>query len=877
MADQYDRLAAQMGALDAPIAPMPSHASTRPVTPMASHAPAAPAVDYDALARAAGALDVGDNGNTLGAGVRAFGEQIIPIDALKALWEIVQHPVRSAEELPQALMATPDVIKGIVGQNVRVFQEGQERYQRGDPVGGFAKTLYSLIPLLGPALAQQGDRLEQGRIAEGLGGTLGLGTALLGPAAIAEARGAVPVRAMAANPNAAEADAVAWAQRQGIPIDAATATGNKVVRAAQHVADRTLGGSFLAGADRAAQTQAEALAATGRGLAERAAPAAGPQTLETAGAALRQALGHRLRALHGQADTAYARLRDIETAPENVRSVAAAATEAAPDTFARTGASRLVAEPFDDLFDRVLADARKNGYTGRASALRTELEARVADAAQARSEALAEGFAYRPEELLRAIAERGGIGKDAGYPGEIAHLWESSSGIVVPKGTTKSGRLMRMRSLATGGFRGVTNVIRKSGGHPLDTMAELLRDDPRFEHITSPQVLLDDLYAAIGKGRPQGTVGPGDLAEVGVRPGARWWEADTDIAFDPATLENSPTGPTMALPVDLRAAKAALRPVLEQWDQTWPLTRRQASPAYQALSSMLAGPDDVPLSVAERNLGALKGAARSAGPARDVAHGLAAKGVGILQDAVDTTAQSAKVPAGQTVAPGAPLTAMEALTAGRSATSAKWGVADMVKALRKEPVQAARQIVQRGDAALEQLQTLQKTAPEVMPKLGRAVLEDLITRATAEGSFTRAARLWADWQNLGPKTKAVLFGHEPGLVRDLDRFFLVAKRIGDNPNPSGTGHVVSLATQGTGVIVAPVSSAAVQLTGAAVSKLLHSRRGVRLLTEGLTIPVTGPKSAAQAATLTELARLAGPGADAASERPSRIPIPAGMQ
>ena len=295
-----------------------------------------------------------------------------------------------------------------------------------------------------------------------------------------------------------------------------------------------------------------------------------------------------------------------------------------------------------------------------------------------------------------------------------------------------------------------------------------------------------------------------------------------------------------------------MKPVLEQWDQTWPLTKRQASPAYQALTSLMEGPDEVPISVAERNLGTLKGAARSPSGFRDASQGLAAKGVGLLQEAVDTAA-------GQL--PGA----LDALQKARAATKAKYDVQGLITQLRKEPVRVVRQVVQRGDASINQLRDLHKQAPGAMPVIGRALLEDMITRATAGGGFSGAKGLWSEWRNIGPESKAVLYGHEPGLVKDLDRFFLLAKTMEENINPSGTGLIKAVQEQGRGtwrgiqggaIIMAPLTNIVGQLGAAGFSKLLHSRAGVRMLTEGLTVPVKGARTAAQTAALVQLSRLA---------------------
>ena len=118
----------------------------------------------------------------------------------------------------------------------------------------------------------------------------------------------------------------------------------------------------------------------------------------------------------------------------------------------------------ENLFERVLTDARNNGFEGSATELKRALDDKYTQAGELQREMRVGAKPYSPEELFQAIKGYGGIGADAGYPGEIRWLWENSSGTVVPRGTTRTGRVMRMRSLATGGLKGVTEVLRKRGG-----------------------------------------------------------------------------------------------------------------------------------------------------------------------------------------------------------------------------------------------------------------------------------------------------------------------------------------------------------------------------------------------------------------------------
>jgi hypothetical protein len=198
--------------------------------------------------------------------------------------------------------------------------------------------------------------------------------------------------------------------------------------------------------------------------------------------------------------------------------------------------------------------------------------------------------------------------------------------------------------------------------------------------------------------------------------------------------------------------------------------------------------------------------------------------------------------------------AVDALQRGRMATSAKYDAAGILKQLRDEPRQVFDQAVWAKDAGIDRLREVARLAPEEMPKVGRAYLEELLETATAEGDFGKGKTIHNQWQKLGPQTKALLF-RSPELIKDLDHFFLVAKRIGESPNPSGSALVGSLATGGVYMVMQPATGIPMAIGAAGLSKLMHSPAGVRALTTGLQIPVG--KGAAASIAATNILRLAG--------------------
>ena len=266
----------------------------------------------------------------------------------------------------------------------------------------------------------------------------------------------------------------------------------------------------------------------------------------------------------------------------------------------------------------------------------------------------------------------------------------------------------------------------------------------------------------------------------------------------------------VALPVDMRPVKAALKPVLEEIERTWPLAQKDASPGLVALRNLVSGADAVSASTADANLSVIKRIVREAdSPAlRTRGQGVAAKAVTELEAAVQ-----------QAVAQGGSA-ATDALRAGRDATIRKYSAAELRDALRDEPVQVFNSLVFRKDAGIERLREVAAQAPGEMAKLGRAWMEQALERPMAEGGFDAPLGLLRKWQDLGPQTKALLFPN-PLHRKDLDDFFLLAKKIAENPNPSGTARNLT------------AINALWSIPAAGLAKLFYSPAGVRELTRAV--------------------------------------------
>jgi hypothetical protein len=282
---------------------------------------------------------------------------------------------------------------------------------------------------------------------------------------------------------------------------------------------------------------------------------------------------------------------------------------------------------------------------------------------------------------------------------------------------------------------------------------------------------------------------------------------------------------SMKLAVDVRPARTALQPLYQQLMREKELVgvlQGGKARALTALDSLMNGPDFAPLSTVDSALGDMKAMARGAEMPELRSGGQAAAAEAVKQ--LDQQVRATAAQAGPNV--------IKALEDGRKATVAKYQAADVLETLSTEPRKVFDMLTTRKDGAIERLRAVAKEAPGELPKIGRAYLEDLMTKATAEGGFGHADALFADWQRLGPETKALIFKN-PTLVKNVSDFLLLAKRIAANPNPSGTARVLTALN---------VSST---LPSYALAQLFYSPRGVALLRKGLTIKA-GNKTAATA-------------------------------
>jgi hypothetical protein len=251
----------------------------------------------------------------------------------------------------------------------------------------------------------------------------------------------------------------------------------------------------------------------------------------------------------------------------------------------------------------------------------------------------------------------------------------------------------------------------------------------------------------------------------------------------------------VAMAVDVAPTKATMRPLYESLKreaELVPLMGDKAR-ALTALDRLMGAPDLAPLSVADAALSDLKDMARVEQAFRRT------KGQGVAAEVVKHLDESVRA-AAKRAGPDA----YRALLQGRAATILKKDAIAVLDLLNEEPAQLYRRLVASQDTALEALRAVQKVAPGEVKNVARAYLDGMMETATAEGGFGHADKLWADWRRMGTETKAVLFPDAQHRA-DLNNFFLLAKKIAANPNPSGTARAMAVLNLGSSVVTYPLA------------------------------------------------------------------------
>jgi len=312
-------------------------------------------------------------------------------------------------------------------------------------------------------------------------------------------------------------------------------------------------------------------------------------------------------------------------------------------------------------------------------------------------------------------------------------------------------------------------------------------------------------------------------------PGA----APRAVGFGPAGPAPPPVTEAIQFPVDLRDVKKQLAPIEAELSRNMPITQQQANPGLKAIRNILDGPDRGSLTQVDRDLSVIKTLAREH-------QGLAKAVVPKLHAAVEEAA----ITAGPDV--------YQALQEGRKAVTAQYKAQETLDALSSEGIKneagaTFKALTRADDLSLNRLRAVARETPSELPKIGRAIVQDLLDTATAEGEFAHGRAIANRWNALGDETKKLLYPN-PTLRENLDKFFLSASEQAQIANPSGSGHLIALAGQGYLLWHNPIDGVRTVIGGAALSRMMHNPTAVKALTQGFTIPVTKTAQSVAAAT-----------------------------
>lgn len=305
-----------------------------------------------------------------------------------------------------------------------------------------------------------------------------------------------------------------------------------------------------------------------------------------------------------------------------------------------------------------------------------------------------------------------------------------------------------------------------------------------------------------------------------------------------------PVQEAIGLPVDMRQAKQDLEPLVDVISRRMTPAQRRADPGLAAVKNILSRPDYLSASTAEADLSYLKEILRS--NAHPQAKRMAAKAI----DAIEQNVQDAVSKAGPD--------ALQSLLTARKTWQTRSEILDTLKGLSNDEsgktgqVLLANKLLQPADASFPTLQKVLGVAPDAAEDLGKAYLTERVFKKVAgQGAeFTNPKEAANLWNHIGPRTKAALY--TPEQITDINNFLELAKRVAENPNPSGTGPLNALMKLGV-FVTHPVQGASAFVLGRNVAKLLYEPGGVTTLKQALAGFGSGPPSRSMLAVKALLA------------------------
>lgn len=248
------------------------------------------------------------------AGAIQAGEQI----KKGAPYRFAQRVVENLNPAPllQAAAHPIDTAKAMITESGRKANEAIDAAKQGR-LGRAVLSAAEAVPLAGPMVSQAEQDIQQGNLA----GMAGTGASLVLPALAGRVN---PKIGLSSNLNPVERSAVAAGEAANVPIDLATATGNRAVRGAQEIlANQPFTASRIA---KLRLRGDQGMEQWGRGIAGQIAPQ--PLTPADAGEQVTNALQRRIGKLDTAADASYQKVRAAAKQPQNIKSVQVGTTQA---------------------------------------------------------------------------------------------------------------------------------------------------------------------------------------------------------------------------------------------------------------------------------------------------------------------------------------------------------------------------------------------------------------------------------------------------------------------------------------------------------------------------------------------------------------------
>ena len=744
--------------------------------------------------------------------MRSAGDVVNPAPVLDALSGSGQFRGKNP------LQAVGQVGNSMLEAQGDQLTKARDAWGKGNYTDALRYGMGYLIPMLGPGINHAGDLIAQGKVAEGLGETAGLGLSVMAPAKMQQA-GHVSVRPFIRPAlNQAEAAAIAFADASGIPVDLAMRSGSKWVQNAKTLLQNTITGNGISRREQQKQTTAigaesqrqadqvygsamspevagdhVGLALKDRAAAETAAVATNatnlsdrvypqPVSPQQAGETVRGGLQAEVMNRNTAAGQAYDIVRQAEADPANARSLQIGTARTLQAQADLDGLSMsLAGKPFDKLSpayqQSILATAQSVGISVAPMPVMQTVPLPV-DLRNAKD-------ALRPihqslERQMPVAQQRASTGMKS-----LQNIMEAPNHLPV--------------SIADADLSAIKAAARGADLPELRTLSQGLAARAVQELEAAVQQGVDQAGPAVGAARDTGraeTVAKyragtvlRDLPKEDVQAfGKLTYSADSGVGFLKQVAAEIPN----EMP---KVGRAYLQSIIEEAAKDGDINGATLLSRWQRL-----GPQTRATLFKDPKLVA----------------------------SIDGFVQ-------------------------RAAT--KSNIADVVGKLHTEPVRVFQRLTTSDDAALAFLKQVAQEVPGEMPKVGRAFLQGLFEEAAKSGEFTGSKSLTKRWEALGPETKAILY-RNPRHRQDIGNLLRLAEMQSDNPNPSGTAKVSSLVSQGA-ALTDPTTGALVLIAPPILAKIMYSPKATRLLTQGFKIPL-GNRAAATMAfqgLMAEIAKL----------------------